>query len=502
VAAGTYLAFISPVTEEEKVGGKNTMSSFDKRAAQWISTSTISDKSKATLLNRMNVGVTNYKNVNIEDMQIIPNRKVDPQVDYAFQDQIAKALRKLAEGDKSSPLFAQAEIAQPAGARFAPSASRTTPKTTPRVSMEPAIGTIPEVPIAPVEFSNADERRASIAEFRFGEAPSDSAAPFVGLHHDDDDHQAMDAGTMDHHEAEMRRRVTMKRQSRHAISAEPLDPELARTAALEAVPKPPEVTRRLVKTLETHNLFSHLDDPDLVKVADVMALRSLKRGEKILLKGRPNDTFFIVVAGSCANTETKDRLNVGSSIGDVHLMYETPCEETVEAAVNSTQLCSIDRKTYQIITSRASSEKRARYEGFLSNLKFLQGLTSNEKLQLADALKTGKYKKGDKVIAFGEEGTWFNIIVEGVIDVIGRDENGKEKYVCSFGVGDCVGELEFLFKHRTVADCVAATPVVRTAKMTARHFEKVLGTAKEVLERQAENAEVYAYYRTTRKESL
>jgi CRP-like cAMP-binding protein len=496
------------------------MSSFDKRAAQWISTATISDKSKATLLNRMNVGVTNYKNVSIETMQIVPNRSVDPQIDYSFQDLITKALRKLAEGDKATPLFATPQQQEAAGTLFAPSASRTTPKGTPRTSMEPqpqhtiAAGSQrtrssspPDgpfaAPVAGPNFGNHEERRASIDEFRFGDAPAaddgGAAAAAAGLASNDPDDDHNDAGTMDHHEAEMRRRVTMKRQSRHAISAEPLDAELVRTATLESIPKPPEVTRRLLRSLEAHNLFSHLDDSDLVKVADVMLLRSLKRGEKILLKGRPNDTFYVVIAGSCVNLDTKERVNVGASTGDVHLMYDTPCEETVEAAVMATQVCSINRQTYQIITSRASSEKRARYEGFLSKLKFLQNLTSLETLQLADALKVGKYKKGDKVIAYGEEGSWFNIIVEGTIDVIGRDELGKEKYVCSFGVGDCVGELEFLFKHKTVADCVAATPVVRTAKMTARHFEKVIGPAKEVLERQAENAEVYSYYRSTKK---
>ena len=476
------------------------MSGFDKRAAQWISSATISDKAKATLLNRMTVGITNYKNVNLEEMQIVPNRRVDPQIDYSFQDLIAKALRRLNEGDNSLPLFPAAAEAG-TSPRFAPSASRTTPKGTPRVSMEPA-STVPDAPSAPADHGNVEERRASMHEFRFGEAPPHGTAAAAAAPAFEDDAADMDGGTMDQHEAEMRRRVTMKRHSRHAISAEPLDPEHARNATFDSVSKPPDVTRRLVRTLESHNLFSHLDDADLVKVADIMSIRSLKRGEKVLTKGKPNDTFFILIAGSCTNPETKERFNVGASLGDVHLMYDTPCEDTIEASVNATQFCTIDRKSYQIITSRASSEKRARYEGFLSKVKFLQGLTPVEKLQLADALKIGKYKKGDKIIAYGEEGTWFNIIVEGTVDVIGRDADGQEMYVCSFGVGDCVGELEFLFKHKTVADCVAATPVVRTAKMTAKHFEKVIGPAKEVLERQAENADVYSYYRTTKKESL
>ena len=283
------------------------------------------------------------------------------------------------------------------------------------------------------------------------------------------------------HEDERRRRLTIaKRQSRHAISAEVMDQDEASKFEGEVIAKSPEIVQRSVKSLETHHLFSFLDDVDLQRVVDIMQLKSYKRGENIVEADQPNNCVYVIVTGS-ANVSGADgphtdgeKLNVGATFGDHGVMYESNAPQTVSAAVNTTQACSIDRETYKKICSQVSQVKRERYENFLTGVKFLKGLTKHEKLQLADALKSAKYEEGDKLIAYGEEGVWFNIILEGTVDVIGRDAEGKEVYVCSFGVGDCVGELEFLFKHKTVADCVAKTDVVRTAKMTAKHFETVI----------------------------
>jgi hypothetical protein len=79
--------------------------------------------------------------------------------------------------------------------------------------------------------------------------------------------------------------------------------------------------------------------------------------------------------------------------------------------------------------------------------------------------------------------------------VLGRDDKGAPKWVCDFKEGDCVGELEFLHHHLCVADVVAKTPLVRTARMNRRHFEMVMGPVKDVLARTAQESEVFSYYR-------
>ena len=62
-------------------------------------------------------------------------------------------------------------------------------------------------------------------------------------------------------------------------------------------------------------------------------------------------------------------------------------------------------------------------------------------------------------------------------------------------MGDCVGELEFIYNHRTVADVRAKTPEVRAAALNRAHFEMCMGPIVDVLKRHAgsDNA-TYDYY--------
>lgn len=109
-------------------------------------------------------------------------------------------------------------------------------------------------------------------------------------------------------------------------------------------------------------------------------------------------------------------------------------------------------------------------------------------------MKPAQFEPGQALIRYGEVGENFFIIVEGTVEVYGRDDEGKEIKVCEFTVGENVGELEFINNHKCVAD-VKAKGNVRAAKMNRHHFEMVMGPVKELLARTASESTVYAYYR-------
>ena len=480
------------------------MSSFDKRVCQWLNGSSLPVKSKQTILSRMNVGISNYHNLEADPNsvpQIGPkSSELRPRIDYSLQDHIAKALSRLRdcdEGCDARPLFSVAALGNDAlGLRLTPRVLLFNPKSsTPRS----ATG-------SPHNFTNKssntvlDNHKNTVAAFEFGVAHHNDGVAFLKAKEHDEDYVESEVMGDEEHQ---RRNLTRKRQSRHAVSSEPVDAQEAMNFVPQVVGKSAEVLKLLTTSLQENHLFSAFDDSDIVTIADMMLLRDLRQGEQLVQKGDPIDTFFVVVAGSCQESEdgasSKKKYSIGSCVGELGLMYETENFVPLEAVVAGTQVCTLNRQRYKLIAARASQEKRLRYEGFLSQVKFLKSLSTLEKLQLADSLKSAKYTQGEKLISFGEPGHWFSIILEGTVNVIGRDEFGKECHVCSFTVGDCVGELEFLFKHSTVADVVAATAVVRTAKMTSRHFEKVIGPAREILERQAQNDEVFSYYRQQKR---
>eukprot|EP01064_Diplonema_japonicum_P024324 TRINITY_DN3486_c5_g1_i1.p1 TRINITY_DN3486_c5_g1~~TRINITY_DN3486_c5_g1_i1.p1 ORF type:complete len:850 (+),score=228.64 TRINITY_DN3486_c5_g1_i1:58-2607(+) len=268
------------------------------------------------------------------------------------------------------------------------------------------------------------------------------------------------------------------------------------------VSKPEEASKWLCERLEHVHLFSHLDDRELKMAVGAMEETKFKVGDNIRTQGEEGgDRYYVIYSGECDSIvdETVQAMKKGDHFGEVQLLYHQ--DETATIRVTSSELVaySIEREIYRRILAKASKMKRKTYGGFLQNVKFLEGMTRTELLQLADALKAVRVKNGEQIISYGEEGQWFHLIIEGTVEVIGRDANGKNIKVCEFTEGDCVGELEFINNHKCVAD-VLAVGEVRTAKMNRKHFEMSMGPVVDVLKRTAESSNVYEYYRLTQEE--
>eukprot|EP00756_Hemistasia_phaeocysticola_P031749 Hpha_TRINITY_DN16374_c3_g2::TRINITY_DN16374_c3_g2_i1::g.61958::m.61958/K04739/PRKAR; cAMP-dependent protein kinase regulator len=259
----------------------------------------------------------------------------------------------------------------------------------------------------------------------------------------------------------------------------------------------------LLMVLERNPMFNHLDDRELMVAVDAMDAASRTKDDHIYNQGDDSwDLFFVVKSGEVSinmNTESGVELlktvKKGDWFGELALLYPQAAPEFAKAE-RDIELFSLDRMTYKFILSQASQNRRQLYGGFLRQVPFLQSLGEAEVLQLADALKSSSYDDNVPLIRFGEQGDWFHIVVEGTVAVIGRDEQKKKIKVCEFNKGDCVGELEFINHHETVAD-VIAVGTVRTAKMNRRHFEMCMGPVVELLRKNAASLEKFAYYRET-----
>ena len=270
-------------------------------------------------------------------------------------------------------------------------------------------------------------------------------------------------------------------------------------------PKTEEEATWLLARLEKHDLFSHLEDYELTVAVAAMAEVVRQKDDHLYDAGdEAGDTFYVIMNGSVNIISGKEgeeetvvkTLTRGDTTMDLALLYPVPATDSAVIMENDTKIYTLDRQTYRIILSRASKKKREMYEGFLTTVPFLKeaNLSKNELLQLADSLKSVTFEEGQTLIEYGEVGEAFYIIVEGVVDVYGRDDNDKVVKVCDFTVGENVGELEFLRNHRCVAD-VKARGHVRTAKMNRLHFEMVMGPVMDVLARTAGESNVYSYYR-------
>ena len=316
-------------------------------------------------------------------------------------------------------------------------------------------------------------------EHAIDEREEHDEGPKKGFEFGDDEGQAADHLDASGHNDSQKKGRSARRKT---VSSEVINLEEIDEYTPPEHEKDADAAKWLFDSLSQYYLFEHLDSSEVKTIVNAMKNDNKEAGEVIFSAGDEGDTLYLIqegVASAHTEDEATTTMGPGSYIGDEELMYSAEAQYTLEADEDLI-LWSLDRQTYRYIVTKASIKKRALYEDFLMNIDFLEALTSFERLQVADALKTTEYADGEKIISFGEEGTHFHIIIEGSVRVLGRDEAGEETEVCNFSEGDCIGELEFINNHKTCADVIAEGEV-KTAKMGRRHFEKVMGPVEDFL---------------------
>lgn len=339
--------------------------------------------------------------------------------------------------------------------------------------------------------SGAASGTTKTARFSFGEPSADDDSAFAAA--EDDAFSAFHKVTFDSSADGARKKVPR----RPTVCSEVYKEDEIDNFVPDVIEKDAKDVEWLMSQLERHDLFNHLEDFELRIAVDAMNRSERSKGDALFEEGDEDaDLFFVIGGGEVELTrggEVVGTLKRGDTTHDLMLMYAGTVKETGRMASDGV-VFTLDRQTYRCILSKASKKKRAMYEGFLSSVGFLKCLNHLELLQLADALKPAQFEPGATLIKYGEVGETFYLIVEGVVEVYGRDDSQNVIKVCEFTEGDCVGELEFINNHKCVAD-VKAKSNVRVAKMNRHHFEMVMGPVKEVLARNASESTVYEYYR-------
>ena len=282
------------------------------------------------------------------------------------------------------------------------------------------------------------------------------------------------------------------------------------------VPKTPQVMQELIRIVPKLATIAHLDDREITTLVEAMQLREFPAGTVIYSAGEllDNPEVYFVLRGhvvihqKTVSGQAERVIPQGSHFGEQEVTANSARIATARAAVTMTQptTCyALDEEHLRNILTAGAHNKRERYVKWLEKIEWLKNLDRQKKIQLADALETKKYKKGEKLISYGLPGEWMYIIEEGRVDIWGFSDQHvpiTENPVCSFGIGDCVGELEFIAEdpafHITQADVVAGTDV-RTVRLHQRHFELCLGPIKDVLKDQVANLEKFEYIRARMK---
>jgi cAMP-dependent protein kinase regulator len=167
------------------------------------------------------------------------------------------------------------------------------------------------------------------------------------------------------------------------------------------------------------------------------------------------------------------------------LLYNCPRAATVQAKTDCI-LWAVDRETFNNIVKEAAQKKRVLYENFLKSVEILSSVDPYELSQIADALKTSYYNKGDFVIREGEIGDVFYIIVDGNAVATKTKEPGKPPVeVKKYEKGSYFGELALIRGEPRAAN-VAAETALKVISLDRNSFKRLLGPIEEILKRNSD----------------
>jgi cAMP-dependent protein kinase regulator len=238
-----------------------------------------------------------------------------------------------------------------------------------------------------------------------------------------------------------------------------------------------------------------------------MTLVKAEPNQDIIKQNDDGDFFYVIASGRFAVLKSQGGgepqqvfvyENQGS-FGELALMYNAPRAATVRALTEGV-LWAVDRATFRHIVLGNAQRERSKREQWLEQVSILSSLTRGERAQVADALKEEDYQPGAHVIRFGEQGDTLYIVVEGEA-VASKLVNGTETELGRMQVGEYFGERALLTQEPRAAN-VRAVGRLRVAVIHRSTFERLLGSVKELMERELERYKPVGPLKTMTDEQL
>lgn len=146
-------------------------------------------------------------------------------------------------------------------------------------------------------------------------------------------------------------------------------------------------------------MFNALEEHEVNIVIDAMDVKFAKQGDIIIRQGEDGDLLYLIGEGrlDCERVMKSGEAPVhlktyeeGEAFGELALLYNCPRAATITAKTNAT-LYTLDRGTFNAFVKEQAQKKRERFEEALKHVKILNSMSSYERSQIADAIKTETY---------------------------------------------------------------------------------------------------------------
>lgn len=283
---------------------------------------------------------------------------------------------------------------------------------------------------------------------------------------------------------------------RQSVCAEPLNPDSDEDENPIVYPKSDDQRLRLNEAIRNILLFKNVAPEQLSEVLDAMFEKKVQPGDHVIDQGDDGDNFYVIDSGVYeiyVKIDGKDKMvgvyNEKGSFGELALMYNTPRAATI-IATSKGILWALDRNTFRRILLKAAAKKRKVHEALLESVPMLKEITEYERMNLADALQSRKFKDGECVIQQGDEADCMYFVESGVasIRIRKQDDPTQEVELTQCSKGGYFGELA-LVTHKPRAASVYSVGDLVCAVLDVHAFERLLGPCMDILKRNIDGYE-------------
>jgi ABC-type lipoprotein export system ATPase subunit/CRP-like cAMP-binding protein len=248
------------------------------------------------------------------------------------------------------------------------------------------------------------------------------------------------------------------------------------------------VNEYLVRALST------LTQDQLVEISRRVKPQIFQPNSSIVRQGETGDKFYIILNGradvyisQAGGSEVMvNQLKRGQYFGEMALLGGGIRTATVKASQEGpVSVIALDLKSFNALVNDSRS-LRDELTGIIDKRNIfnqLQMVSSLNQKALAAILKDVgpvAYEPGEDIIKQGEVGSSFFLLMEGRVDILVRDENGREVIINHLSKGSYFGEMALMGDPRRQATVrVSKGRAARVIELSVQEFEQLVGSSEQ-----------------------
>lgn len=235
----------------------------------------------------------------------------------------------------------------------------------------------------------------------------------------------------------------------------------------------------LIKILQSHFLFSSLEDAERDEVVEFMKVHRATAGGKIFSQGETGDCCYFIQSGCFVvsiNGRNLKQLSKKHTFGELAMLYSVPRTASVTCKEDGV-LWKMDEHGFRSCMEKLSNRHLQRALEFLSSDPSFCGLSESERGSLAGACSVQKFGPGETILREGEVGEWMFIVMTGSVTTVDRHGNSAVKKA-----GTILGSSGLMYGRNQVSGA-KAFEAVECLALGKSGMERLIGPVEDVLRR-------------------